>query len=276
MHRCSCYAGGQKSNHSLRNNYEGRNSFFLSVFESQIPVCRAMDSKLPCSTRFCKTFATNTTRFWWAGAVPPLMSCSDRTPTRRWRWKTSRRCISYGTGSRWRGKFHRKKRLPCSMTRQVFVDVLLEDHRKYLHLDFLIVLSRWRHNNSRGGQWGVGISGPVSLLGVCSGRLRRGQGLHSGLREVYGQLETEVLDGWCSVKAYSNLGFACSSQNDIEETVRRSTNLLFERFSNRLKQFLVDEMKSSSLVQLIQITINMGYLEKSCEFLEKFISTLSG
>uniref|UniRef100_A0A915JDU7 Exocyst complex component 6 n=1 Tax=Romanomermis culicivorax TaxID=13658 RepID=A0A915JDU7_ROMCU len=66
------------------------------------------------------------------------------------------------------------------------------------------------------------------------------------------------------------------SQTDVEETIRRSTNLLFERFSGHLKVYLAEKLKASSLVQLIQITINVGYLEKSYESLEDFINALTG
>lgn len=49
----------------------------------------------------------------------------------------------------------------------------------------------------------------------------------------------------------------------VEATVREQTNQLLERLSGTLKSFVLNPRLS--LIQLIQITINMGYLEKSCE-----------
>ncbi|KAL7074692.1 hypothetical protein ACQ4LE_005557 [Meloidogyne hapla] len=60
------------------------------------------------------------------------------------------------------------------------------------------------------------------------------------------------------------------SQSEVSDTVRRYCNALFARWSDELKLFIGCQKRS--LVQLIQITINMGYLERSCEFLERIIS----
>ncbi|CAK5127180.1 unnamed protein product [Meloidogyne enterolobii] len=60
------------------------------------------------------------------------------------------------------------------------------------------------------------------------------------------------------------------SQSEVGDTVRRYCNVLFARWSDELKMFIGCQKRS--LVQLIQITINMGYLERSCEFLERIIS----
>ncbi|CAD5234522.1 unnamed protein product [Bursaphelenchus xylophilus] len=72
------------------------------------------------------------------------------------------------------------------------------------------------------------------------------------------------------------LGFMESlglSQNEVEDTIRKSANLLLERWAVSLKAFV--RSKKRSLIQLVQITINMGYLEKSCESLERYITKIT-
>lgn len=84
------------------------------------------------------------------------------------------------------------------------------------------------------------------------------------------------------------------SQQDVEETLRKNTNMMLERISGTLKMFVLSTGKNKwgivqvkkdyyrfqplfnliFLTQLIQITINMGYLEKSCESLEQYIARL--
>jgi len=63
------------------------------------------------------------------------------------------------------------------------------------------------------------------------------------------------------------------SPSEVDDTVRRYANVLLARWSGSLKLFVSD--KSRSLIQLVQITINMGYLERSCEFLERYITELT-
>uniref|UniRef100_A0A7E4VMA7 Exocyst complex component n=1 Tax=Panagrellus redivivus TaxID=6233 RepID=A0A7E4VMA7_PANRE len=63
------------------------------------------------------------------------------------------------------------------------------------------------------------------------------------------------------------------SQSDMDDTVRRYANVLLARWSGSLKAFVAD--RNRSLIQLVQITINMGYLERSCEFLERYITELT-
>ncbi|KAI6173520.1 SEC-15 protein [Aphelenchoides besseyi] len=63
------------------------------------------------------------------------------------------------------------------------------------------------------------------------------------------------------------------SQSEIEDTVRRYANVLLARWSGSLKSFVMDN--SRSLIQLVQITINVGYLEKSCDSLERYISKIT-
>jgi hypothetical protein len=60
------------------------------------------------------------------------------------------------------------------------------------------------------------------------------------------------------------------SQTEVDDTVRRYANLLLERWSGSLRAYIT--RKQLTLVQLVQITINMGYLEKSCDSLEQYIS----
>ncbi|KAI1303067.1 Exocyst complex component 6B [Halotydeus destructor] len=62
-----------------------------------------------------------------------------------------------------------------------------------------------------------------------------------------------------------------SSQTEIENMVRRSTNLLLTR---TLSECLSELIKNPNLglLQLIQITINTNYLEDACVHLEEFIS----
>ncbi|CAD5229233.1 unnamed protein product [Bursaphelenchus okinawaensis] len=67
-----------------------------------------------------------------------------------------------------------------------------------------------------------------------------------------------------------NLGLR---QNEVEDTIRNSANMLLERWAFSLKTFV--KMHKRNLIQLVQITINMGYLEKSCENLERYITKIS-
>ena len=65
------------------------------------------------------------------------------------------------------------------------------------------------------------------------------------------------------------------SRSDMNDTVRRYANVLLERWSATLREFFDPKMQSRrSLVQLIQITVNIGYLEKSCEYLERYITEI--
>ena len=63
------------------------------------------------------------------------------------------------------------------------------------------------------------------------------------------------------------------SQSEVDDTVRKYANVLLSRWSGSLKHFVSD--KKRSLIQLVQITINMGHLERSCEYLEKYITELT-
>ncbi|KAL3089211.1 hypothetical protein niasHT_021155 [Heterodera trifolii] len=63
------------------------------------------------------------------------------------------------------------------------------------------------------------------------------------------------------------------SHSEVSDTVRRYANILLAKWSNALRKFV--SSRKRSLIQLIQITINMGYLERSCEFLERFIAEMA-
>uniref|UniRef100_A0A0N4YC48 Exocyst complex component 6 (inferred by orthology to a C. elegans protein) n=1 Tax=Nippostrongylus brasiliensis TaxID=27835 RepID=A0A0N4YC48_NIPBR len=62
------------------------------------------------------------------------------------------------------------------------------------------------------------------------------------------------------------------TQSEMDDTVRRYANVLLSRWSGSLKCFVE---KKLSLVQLVQITVNIGYLEKSCESLGVYITKLT-
>ncbi|CAJ0608267.1 unnamed protein product [Cylicocyclus nassatus] len=62
------------------------------------------------------------------------------------------------------------------------------------------------------------------------------------------------------------------SNSEMDDTVRRYANVLLSRWSGSLKSFVENKL---SLVQLVQITINIGYLEKSCESLGLYITKLT-
>ncbi|VDK54114.1 unnamed protein product [Gongylonema pulchrum] len=63
------------------------------------------------------------------------------------------------------------------------------------------------------------------------------------------------------------------SPTEVDDTVRRYANVLLARWSGSLKSFVAN--KKRTLIQLVQITINIGYLEKSCDSLEHYISKLT-
>ncbi|CAB3400449.1 unnamed protein product [Caenorhabditis bovis] len=60
------------------------------------------------------------------------------------------------------------------------------------------------------------------------------------------------------------------SNSVVDDTVRRCANVLLGRWAAILKAFV---HKRVSMIQLVQITINLGYLEKSCESLGAFITS---
>ncbi|GMT35890.1 hypothetical protein PFISCL1PPCAC_27187, partial [Pristionchus fissidentatus] len=61
------------------------------------------------------------------------------------------------------------------------------------------------------------------------------------------------------------------SHSDIEDSMRKFANLLLVRWSEHLKQYIHE---NRTLIQLVQMTVNMGYMEKSCESLGPFITRI--
>lgn len=57
--------------------------------------------------------------------------------------------------------------------------------------------------------------------------------------------------------------------------IRKSTNILLSRTLSGSVTVLLKQ-PSLSLLQLIQIAVNMTYLERSCDYLEEFISNTTG
>ncbi|XP_053407123.1 exocyst complex component 6B-like isoform X2 [Mercenaria mercenaria] len=82
------------------------------------------------------------------------------------------------------------------------------------------------------------------------------------------------------VKEYINacLKFSADlhlSHTEIDDMIRKSTNLLLTRTLSGCLSSLI-KRPNLSLLQLIQISINMNYLEKSCTHLEEYISSITG
>ncbi|GMR61873.1 hypothetical protein PMAYCL1PPCAC_32068, partial [Pristionchus mayeri] len=61
------------------------------------------------------------------------------------------------------------------------------------------------------------------------------------------------------------------SHSDIEDAMRKFANVLLVRWSEHLKQNIHE---NRTLIQLVQMTVNMGYMEKSCESLGPFITRI--
>ncbi|XP_071090028.1 exocyst complex component 6B-like isoform X1 [Haliotis cracherodii] len=82
------------------------------------------------------------------------------------------------------------------------------------------------------------------------------------------------------VKEYINacLKFSADlhlSHTEIDDMIRKSANqLLTKTLGNCLSNLI--KTPRLSLIQLIQISINMNYLERSCEHLEEYISSITG
>ncbi|XP_061171334.1 exocyst complex component 6B-like [Saccostrea echinata] len=85
---------------------------------------------------------------------------------------------------------------------------------------------------------------------------------------------------YTQVKAYINacLKFSADlhlSHTEIDDMIRKSTNLLLTRTLGSCLSSLI-KRRDLTLLQLIQIAINMNYLEKSCSYLEEYISSITG
>ncbi|RUS81404.1 hypothetical protein EGW08_010842, partial [Elysia chlorotica] len=85
---------------------------------------------------------------------------------------------------------------------------------------------------------------------------------------------------YVQVKEYINacLKFSADlhlSHTEIDDMIRKSANQLLMKTLGGCLSNLIKKPKLS-LLQLIQISINMNYLEKSCEYLEEYISSITG
>ncbi|BFZ02390.1 hypothetical protein BsWGS_05429 [Bradybaena similaris] len=85
---------------------------------------------------------------------------------------------------------------------------------------------------------------------------------------------------YVQVKEYINacLKFSCDlhlSHTEIDDMIRKSANQLLTKTLGGCLSTLIKK-PNLSLLQLIQISINMNYLEKSCEYLEDYISSITG
>lgn len=78
---------------------------------------------------------------------------------------------------------------------------------------------------------------------------------------------------------YSNFGSNVTllfySQAEVDDMIRKSTNLLLTRtFSGCLTSIF--RKPSLALLQVVQIIIDTGYLENATVFLEEFVSNMTG
>ncbi|XP_005089455.2 exocyst complex component 6B isoform X6 [Aplysia californica] len=85
---------------------------------------------------------------------------------------------------------------------------------------------------------------------------------------------------YVQVKEYINacLKFSADlhlSHTEIDDMIRKSANQLLTKTLGGCLSSLIKK-PNLSLLQLIQISINMNYLEKSCEYLEEYISSITG
>ncbi|XP_068972597.1 exocyst complex component 6B isoform X2 [Bombus flavifrons] len=87
--------------------------------------------------------------------------------------------------------------------------------------------------------------------------------------KVYQQVKEFI---YACLKFSEDLNF---TQTEIDEMICKSTNLLLTRtFSGCLSSLF--RKPSLALLQVVQIIINTGYLEKSTKYLEEFMSNITG
>lgn len=87
--------------------------------------------------------------------------------------------------------------------------------------------------------------------------------------KVYQQVKEFI---YACLKFSEDLNF---TQTEIDEMICKSTNLLLTRtFSGCLSSLF--HKPSLALLQVVQIIINTGYLEKSTKYLEEFVSNITG
>jgi len=87
--------------------------------------------------------------------------------------------------------------------------------------------------------------------------------------KVYQQVKEFI---YACLKFSEDLNF---TQTEIDEMICKSTNLLLTRtFSGCLSSLF--RKPSLALLQVVQIIINTGYLEKSTKYLEEFVTNITG
>lgn len=87
--------------------------------------------------------------------------------------------------------------------------------------------------------------------------------------KVYQQVKEFI---YACLKFSEDLNF---TQAEIDEMICKSTNLLLTRtFSGCLSSLF--RKPSLALLQVVQIIINTGYLEKSTKYLEEFVTNITG
>lgn len=87
--------------------------------------------------------------------------------------------------------------------------------------------------------------------------------------KVYQQVKEFI---YACLKFSEDLNF---TQTEIDEMICKSTNLLLTRtFSGCLSSLF--HKPSLALLQVVQIIINTGYLEKSTKYLEEFVTNITG
>uniref|UniRef100_A0A8C8VJ29 Exocyst complex component n=1 Tax=Pelusios castaneus TaxID=367368 RepID=A0A8C8VJ29_9SAUR len=64
------------------------------------------------------------------------------------------------------------------------------------------------------------------------------------------------------------------SSTEIDDMIRKSTNLLLTRMLSNCLQNVI-KRRNTGLTELVQIIINTTHLEKSCKFLEEFITNIT-
>jgi len=87
--------------------------------------------------------------------------------------------------------------------------------------------------------------------------------------KIYQQVKEFI---YACLKFSEDLNF---TQAEIDEMICKSTNLLLTRtFSGCLSSLF--RKPSLALLQVVQIIINTGYLEKSTKYLEEFVTNITG
>jgi len=87
--------------------------------------------------------------------------------------------------------------------------------------------------------------------------------------KIYQQVKEFI---YACLKFSEDLNF---TQTEIDEMICKSTNLLLTRtFSGCLSSLF--RKPSLALLQVVQIIINTGYLEKSTKYLEEFVTNITG